>query len=270
MAAKRQLSFNEPRATYDAEPPDVLSITSPRTARAWQTLHNTLPMAELRALSPHSPLPTKDSSLPFAPLISAAPDYPEGLRTLPAFPPVLWYRGDLHLLGRQAIGLCGSRKASAQGLRVAAAIGEEAAHTSRVLVTGLARGVDREAMQAALAAGGAAIGVLAEGWERWTARWLDPAITSGQLLVLSEFRPAAPWRSGQAMQRNTTIVRLSKQMYLIEAGTRGGTLDAGRRTLRNGHPLFVLDTGLWTAGNESLTLEGGHRTVWRTGLIDEV
>lgn len=251
------LSFNEPRAPWDTGAPDA----PPRlSARDWRELHDTLPLAELRELSASSLTPAPDDSLPFAPLIFSTPDYPDALRATKAAPPVLWHRGDAGLLRRRAVGLCGSRDASAEGLRVAAEVGGRAAEADTVLVTGMARGVDREAMRAALDAGGAAIGVLAEGWERWTARWLEPAIADGRLLVLSEFRPSALWRVGQAMQRNGTIVLLSEAMSLIEAGERGGTLDAGRRALRLGRPLRVLETGTWTRGNELLVREGGQRT----------
>ena len=252
-----QPSFNEPRTLWDTGAPDA----PPRpSARDWRELHDTLPMAELREMSASSPTPVPDDSLPFAPLTYASPDYPDALRATKAAPPVLWHRGDARLLRRRAVGLCGSRDASAEGLRVAAEFGTQAAEADTVLVTGMARGVDREAMRAALNTGGAAIGVLAEGWERWTARWLEPAITDGRLLVLSEFRPSALWRVGQAMQRNGTIVLLSEAMSLIEAGERGGTLDAGRRALRLRRPLRVLETGTWTTGNELLVREGGQRT----------
>lgn len=251
-----QLSFNEPRAPWDTGAPAL----APRSARAWRELHDTLPLAELRELSARALPLLPDDSLPFAPLTFTAPDYPDALRATKAAPPVLWHRGDAELLQRRAVGLCGSRDASAEGLRVAADFGTRAAGADTVLVTGMARGVDREAMRAALDAGGAAIGVLAEGWERWTARWLEPAIANGRLLVLSEFRPSALWRVGQAMQRNGTIVLLSEAMSLIEAGERGGTLDAGRRALRLGRSLRVLETGTWTAGNELLVREGGQRT----------
>lgn len=250
-----QLSFNEPRVLYDAGGPALA-----RTARDWRDLHDTLPLAELRELSASSPSPVPDDSLPFVPLIFNAPNYPDALRTRKAFPPVLWYWGNIDLLRQRAVGLCGSRDASAEGLRVAADVGRQAAGTDTILVTGTARGVDREAMRAALDASGHAIGVLAEGWERWTARGLEPAIADGRLLVLSEFRPSALWRVGQAMQRNATIVLLSEAMSLIEAGERGGTLDAGRRALHLKRPLRVLETGTWTRGNELLVREGGLRT----------
>ena len=247
------LSFSEPRVPWDAG-------ALRRTARDWRELHDARPLAELREMSASSPPPVPDDSLPFTPLTYNAPNYPDALRTRKAFPPVLWYWGNTDLLRRDAVGLCGSRDASPQGLRVAAEVGARAAETDTVLVTGMARGVDREAMRAALDAGGAAIGVLAEGWEHWTARWLEPAIADGRLLVLSEFRPSARWRAWQAMQRNETIVLLSEAMSLIEAGERGGTLDAGRRALRFQRPLHVLETGTWTAGNDLLVREGGLRT----------
>lgn len=251
-----QPSFNEPRTLWDMGVP----VVSPRTARDWRELHDTLALAELRELSASGPTPVPDDALPFAPLTFRSPDYPDALHAMKAAPPILWHRGNIDLLRRDAVGLCGSRDASAQGLRVAADVGVRAAETDTVLVTGMARGVDREAMRAALDAGGAAIGVLAEGWEHWAARWTEPAIEGGRLLVLSEFRPSARWRAGQAMQRNETIVLLSEAMSLIEAGERGGTLDAGRRALRFQRPLHVLETGTWTAGNELLVHEGGLRT----------
>ena len=256
MDTSQQLSFNEPRAPYDAGAP----VVARRTARDWRELHDALPVAELRELSARALPPSPDDALPFAPLTLKSPDYPDALRALKTVPPILWHRGNAGLLRQRAIGLCGSRDASPWGLCVAADVGRHAAETGAVLVTGLARGVDREAMRAVLDAGGAAIGVLAEGWERWTARWLEPALADERLLVLSEFRPSARWRTWQAMQRNETIVLLAKEMYLIEAGERGGTLDAGRRALRHGRRLRVLETGHWTGGNEMLVREGGKRT----------
>ncbi len=260
MSTRQQLSFSEPpRTPYDAGLPETLPDALPRTARDWRELHDTLPLAELRELSARALPPSPDGALPFAPLTFKSPDYPYALRAHKASPPILWHWGDASLLRRWAVGLCGSRNASPQGLRVATEVGEQAAGDGTVLVTGMARGVDREATRAALDAGGAAIGVLAEGWERWTLKGLAPAVADGRLLVLSEFRPSAGWRAWQAMQRNETIVLLSQAMSLIEAGERGGTLDAGRRALRHGRPLFVLETGTWTVGNETLVRAGGQR-----------
>jgi predicted Rossmann fold nucleotide-binding protein DprA/Smf involved in DNA uptake len=44
------------------------------------------------------------------------------------------------------------------------------------------------------------------------------------------------------MQRNRTIVGLSQVMILAEAGSNGGTFEAGMTTLELKRPLFVIET----------------------------
>ena len=71
--------------------------------------------------------------------------------------------GDTRLLGKTAIGVCGSRDASASALRSAYELGRTAAKHGVVVVSGYARGVDRQAHKGVLEAGGATIAVLPEG-----------------------------------------------------------------------------------------------------------
>src|SRR6266540_4865043 len=47
--------------------------------------------------------------------------YPDRLRRAPGAPPALFYRGSLKLLDTPAVGICGSRNASPEGLRAARA-----------------------------------------------------------------------------------------------------------------------------------------------------
>lgn len=83
----------------------------------------------------------------------ADPAYPDRLTALKSPPPVLFYRGDVELLHRPAIGMCGSRKASAAGLRAARACATVAAQAGLVVVSGNAAGVDSEAHLGALEGG---------------------------------------------------------------------------------------------------------------------
>src|SRR5216683_768587 len=89
-------------------------------------------------------------------------DYPVALATLRQAPPALFYRGNGQLLGMRAIGVCGSRDATSQGLNAARACGEEIVRQGLVVVSGYARGVDTEAHSAALDAGGQTAMVLPE------------------------------------------------------------------------------------------------------------
>ncbi len=152
-------------------------------------------------------------------------DYPRHLAgTLkPAkAPPVLSVAGDVSLLSSPGIAICGSRKAGALGLRFAAALGRALAERGQVVVTGLADGVDQEATNAALAAGGRVIGVSAAGLLKTPMRH-RPEVLEGRLTVISEFSPRAGWQGWMAMQRNRTIAGLSRALVIADCGSEGGT-----------------------------------------------
>ncbi len=115
---ERQALLGESDATHCVAPfTDVHPEAKPQTASDWRELHITRSLSELRELSAQAPAPPSTSDLSFAPLTRRSSSYPEELLNLKAFPPILWFRGDVSLLQRRAIGLCGSRQASAEGLR---------------------------------------------------------------------------------------------------------------------------------------------------------
>lgn len=92
--------------------------------------------------------------------------YPPLLAQIDSAPPVLWVRGNAGALGRPAVAVVGARNASALGLRTARRLAGDLGERGYVVVSGLARGVDRAAHEAALASG--TIGVLAGGVDRVT------------------------------------------------------------------------------------------------------
>lgn len=84
-------------------------------------------------------------------------DYPQALRDLADAPPVLWARGHVDLLNRPMAALVGARNASSLGLRMARRLAEGLGAAGQVVVSGLARGIDAEAHQAALSTGTVAV-----------------------------------------------------------------------------------------------------------------
>jgi predicted Rossmann fold nucleotide-binding protein DprA/Smf involved in DNA uptake len=92
-------------------------------------------------------------------------DYPESLRNCYRPPLVLFYYGDISLVADEArcVSYIGSREASAYGLERARTIAGGLAKEGYVIVTGLARGIDAAANQAALEAQGKTVGVLGCG-----------------------------------------------------------------------------------------------------------
>lgn len=176
-------------------------------------------------------------------------------------PGVLYCQGNLDLLAKPAVGFCGSRKASEKGLGVAADCATQLAKSGIVVASGYAAGVDYTAHKAALEAGGQTILVLPEGLEHFRIRkTLAEAWDWERVLVISQFPPSAGWKAFRAMERNTLIIALSRAMVVIEAGATGGTLHAGKSTLKMRLPLYVVEYGDMPSqapGNAELLALGG-------------
>lgn len=176
-------------------------------------------------------------------------------------PKTLYCQGNLDLLARPAVGFCGSRKASAKGLGVAADCATQLVKSGFVVASGYAAGVDYTAHKAALEAGGRTIMVLPEGIEHFRIRkTLSEDWDWNRILVVSQFPPSAGWKAFRAMERNNLIIALSRAMIVIEAGSTGGTLHAGKSTLKMGLPLYVVEYGDMAAeapGNAELLAMGG-------------
>ena len=83
--------------------------------------------------------------------------YPAALMDMLDAPPILWALGDVDLLARPAVALVGARNASSLGLRMAKALAVGLGATGQVVVSGLARGIDAAAHEAALGTGTIAV-----------------------------------------------------------------------------------------------------------------
>lgn len=138
-----------------------------------------------------------------------------------------------------------------------------------LIVSGHAAGVDETTHFAALDAGGQTALVLPEGILQFRARKsLTPLMTEDNSVIVSEFSPKLPWSVSNAMQRNRTICGLVHAMVVVEAGTTGGTWEAGLSALKLGVPLFVLDysdPAPSAGGNPGLIKKGGIPLPCRLG-----
>jgi DNA processing protein len=184
--------------------------------------------------------------------------YPPRLGSSRHAPAALFVKGPVELLDQRAIGMCGSRQASSEGLRAAFACADAAARRRYCVVSGYARGVDLAAHTAALAGGGTTVIVLAEGISRFRIRqgeftelW-DPQ----RALVVSQFAPDQKWFASGAMARNTVISGLSQALVVVEAGETGGTLAAGEYALQRGQTVLALQLFDAPPGNAQLIANG--------------
>ena len=164
--------------------------------------------------------------------------------------------GNTDLLNMAGLGFCGSRKSSPKGLETVRDCADQVAHKNVSVVSGNAAGIDFEAHYNCLKAGGKTIFVLPEGINYFRVKKALQSVWDGErVLVVSQFEPNEPWKAFRAMTRNQLIIALSRVMIVIEAGEKGGTLNAGKQTLKSGLPLYVAqyqDMSVDARGNQML------------------
>ena len=173
-------------------------------------------------------------------LLHGRPGYPAALMDLPDAPPALWAMGDPALLARPALALVGARNASSLGLRMARALARDLGAAGQVIVSGLARGVDAAAHEAALEHGTVAVmaggvDVLYPAENAALARRIDDAG-----LRLSEQPMGAVPRARHFPARNRIISGLARGVIVVEAAARSGSLITARTALDQGRDVLAV------------------------------
>jgi DNA processing protein len=170
--------------------------------------------------------------------------YPANLRQVDDRPALLFIAGALQRSDDRSIAIIGSRRASAEGLRLAARLAEEFVGNDFTVVSGLAAGIDRTAHEAALAHGGRTIavigtGLLHESYPPENAE-LQRQIAA-RCAVVSQFWPDSPPTQKTFPMRNAVMSGLSRGSVVIEASERSGARVQARLALAHGRPVFLLE-----------------------------
>ena len=179
------------------------------------------------------------------PVFTIEPGYPAALAHLPVPPPLLYVKGRLELLQRDAVAIVGSRNASAAGVSMGRLIASRVGAAGYVIVSGLARGIDAAAHEASLQTG--TIAVLAGGID-----FVYPPENAAlqarigvEGVIVAEMPPGFQPRGQDFPRRNRIVSGLSLGVVVIEAARRSGSLitaqtaaDQGREVMAvPGHPL---------------------------------
>lgn len=168
-------------------------------------------------------------------------DYPALLAPVPDAPLELHLRGALG--SRGALAIVGSRRPTPYGRRMARKLAGSCARLGIVVVSGLARGIDTEAHQAALAAGGLTWAVLGSGLDRiYPAEneGLAAAIVRGGGALLSELPSDAEPKGFHFPRRNRIISGLSWGTVVVEGGAKSGALITAKDALSQGREVFAV------------------------------
>ncbi len=168
--------------------------------------------------------------------------YPAPLRELRDAPPVIYLRGAWSGGPQPAVAVVGTRRASAYGLGVATALGEMLGRVGAVVVSGLARGIDRAAHEGALRAGGATVGVLGCGVDvTYPAehRSLMEAMQRAGAVV-AEVPLGTPPRVQQFPRRNRLISGLARAVVVVEGDVESGAMITARYAKAQGRQVFAV------------------------------
>lgn len=169
--------------------------------------------------------------------------YPELLRQIPKAPPLLFVRGDIHLLSLPQIAIVGSRNPSSGGSENAHRFAEFLAGNGFTITSGLALGVDASAHQGALAAQGKTIAVMGTGLDLiYPSRHRSLAqqiIDSGGALV-SELPLRSSANAANFPQRNRIISGLSYGVLVVEAAIQSGSLITAKTALLQNREVFAI------------------------------
>ena len=159
-------------------------------------------------------------------LVPGAPAFPIRLTEIPDAPALLFAAGRLELLHRPAVAMVGSRGNSRYGAEAARFFAAGCAGAGLVVVSGMARGIDAVAHEAALEAGGDTVGVLGNGlgvvYPSANRRLYERMNADGCLIT--EFPPGERPTAGSFSRRNRLISGLAHLVLVIEAGDRSGAL----------------------------------------------
>ncbi|TCO72926.1 DNA-processing protein DprA [Rhodovulum euryhalinum] len=183
---------------------------------------------------------SKARALGAVPLVHGTSGYPEALAELPDAPPVLWAVGRTDLLNRPMVALVGARNASSLGVRMARKLAEGLAEAGHVVVSGLARGIDRAAHLAALDTG--TIAVMAGGVNVVYPTENESLFNAigGQGLRLSEHPAGLQPQARHFPQRNRIISGLARAVVVVEAAARSGSLITARTALDQGRDVLAV------------------------------
>ncbi len=177
-------------------------------------------------------------------LISTADStYPDLLKQIPKLPPLLFVRGDIHLLSLPQIAIVGSRNPSSGGSENAHRFAEFLAGNGFTITSGLALGVDAAAHQGALAAKGKTIAVMGTGLDLIYPsrhRALAQQILDCGGALVSELPLGSSSKAANFPQRNRIISGLSCGVLVVEAAVQSGSLITAQAAMQQNREVFAI------------------------------
>jgi DNA processing protein len=180
------------------------------------------------------------SRLGAQPLFTIEPGYPPALAAVEVPPPLLYAKGNIGHLARPMVAIVGARNGSAAGQKLARLFASELGAAGYVIASGLARGIDAAAHEAAMDTG--TVAVLAGGIDNV----YPPENAALQRRIgergclITENPPGFVPRAQDFPRRNRIISGVSLGVLVVEAARRSGTLITARMAGEQGREVFAV------------------------------
>jgi DNA processing protein len=202
-------------------------------------------------------------------------DYPHLLQHIADPPPVLYLRGELRPEDDLSVAIVGTRRPTVYGRQAAELFARGLAEHGVTVASGLARGVDTYAHQAALEGGGRTLAVLGSGldiiYPAENRRMAAEIVERGALI--SEFPLGTKPDGMNFPRRNRIISGLSTACLIVEAGDSSGALITAEFALEQGRDVFAVPGNIFSPasrGPNRLITDGAKPACRLEDILEEL
>lgn len=204
-------------------------------------------------------------------------NYPAMLKEIHNPPQELYIKGKIINQDKVAVAVVGTRRYSQYGKQVCLDITTKLAKLGITIVSGLARGIDTFAHQAALEAGGRTIAVLGSGMDRESffpsANYFLSEKIAENGAVISEYPNGTRATNFTFPQRNRIVSGLSLGVVVIEAPEESGALITANLALEQNKEVFAIPGNIYeknSKGTNKLIKEGAKLVTCVEDILEEL
>lgn len=169
-------------------------------------------------------------------------EYPAALKEIHDPPLALYIKGHILPPDKHAIAIVGTRHATHYGSSVADRLAYGLSKAGFTIVSGLARGIDTVAHQAALKAGGRTLGVLGSAIDQFYPKENlelgERMATQGA--VISEYPLGRPPDRQTFPYRNRIVAGMVVGLVVVEAGEKSGAVITANAALDQGRHVYAV------------------------------
>lgn len=201
--------------------------------------------------------------------------FPPLLKHIHDAPVLLYVWGELQKRDHQAIGVVGSRHATIYGMNAAKKLSYQLAYAGYTVISGLARGIDTAAHEAALAANGRTIAVIGSGMGR-----LYPPENmalaeriSRQGAVISEYPVDRPADRQTFPYRNRVVAGWGSGVLVVEAPIKSGSLITAQQAAEQGRTVYAVPGPIdkpTSSGCNKLIQQGARLVMDGADVLDDL